>query len=46
MNHHRVFVTVCLPAVLAVAGLVFSASGAMGEDWPQWRGPNRDGVWN
>ena len=19
---------------------------ASGEDWPQWRGPNRDGVWN
>lgn len=27
-----------LPLLLAVA--------AQGEDWPQWRGPNRDGVWN
>ena len=29
---------------LAAAALVASAS-ALGEDWPQWRGPGRDGVW-
>jgi outer membrane protein assembly factor BamB len=22
------------------------AAGVVGEDWPQWRGKNRDGVWN
>ena len=26
------------------AGLVFPA-GLSADDWPQWRGPNRDGVW-
>lgn len=25
--------------------LVFSALSARGDDWPQWRGPTRDGVW-
>ena len=30
-----------------VAALLFStASLAFGEDWPQWMGPQRDGVWN
>lgn len=26
--------------------LVTSVFGARGEDWPQWRGPGRDGVWS
>jgi len=35
--HHR------SKAVLAV--LLLSALSALADDWPQWRGPNRDGVW-
>ena len=31
----------CLLAVGSAAGLVQPAAG---EDWPQWRGPNRDGI--
>lgn len=36
--------------VLMVGLTVFFSSGisrmAHAEDWPQWRGPNRDGIWN
>jgi outer membrane protein assembly factor BamB len=32
----------CLVVVLFTFGL--AASGALAQDWPQWRGPNRDGV--
>lgn len=32
--------------VLIAFGLwLASAASARAEDWPQWRGPNRDGVW-
>lgn len=31
-------------AALGLSLLVSTATRA--EDWPQWRGPNRDGVWN
>lgn len=31
---------------LAGAVLCLFASLAMADDWPQWRGPGRDGVWN
>ena len=24
---------------------VISSSTALADDWPQWRGPQRDGVW-
>ncbi len=29
----------------AAAGLVVLASSARADDWPQWDGPKRDGVW-
>jgi outer membrane protein assembly factor BamB len=36
-------------AFLALLGssfvLLFLVTAAPGADWPQWRGPNRDGVW-
>lgn len=32
-------------ALLAVVAIPFFASLSRADDWPQWRGPNRDGVW-
>jgi hypothetical protein len=29
----------------ALAGSLLAAAPARAEDWPQWRGPHRDGVW-
>lgn len=33
------------PAALFFVSLLLT-NAARAEDWPQWRGPNRDGVWN
>ena len=33
------------PIFLAAAVAAWLCPSAVGEDWPQWRGPNRDGVW-
>ncbi len=30
---------------IAAASLLLHASSGIAEDWPQWRGPGRDGVW-
>ncbi len=37
--HRRIF------QLIACASLVFPAVLAQADDWPQWRGPERDGVW-
>lgn len=34
-----------LGAALVLAGSLATSSLASGEDWPQWRGPGRDGQW-
>jgi outer membrane protein assembly factor BamB len=33
-----------LPALLALATIVVAATSVPAADWPQWRGPNRDGI--
>ena len=37
----------CLTIVLALIafGSFASRPQALGDDWPQWMGPKRDGVW-
>ena len=41
------FVTLLFGAALAsVLGLFLVAREAIATDWPQWRGPNRDGAWS
>ncbi|NQU25241.1 MAG: PQQ-binding-like beta-propeller repeat protein [Candidatus Nealsonbacteria bacterium] len=32
--------------VAMLALLAFSPATSLADDWPQWRGPNRDGVWS
>src|SRR5260370_13605267 len=31
---------------IALTLMSLPSAGFPAEDWPQWRGPNRDGVWN
>src|SRR5262249_40875336 len=31
--------------VARFAVLMLATLNSRGDDWPQWRGPNRDGVW-
>lgn len=42
MRNSRVILTG--GAVLFLFSFVFEAFGQAGGDWPQWRGPNRDGI--
>src|SRR5689334_11724201 len=32
-------------SVFATLLVLFAIAPSYGDDWPQWRGPNRDGVW-
>ena len=37
------------PAIIWTSAVIFGLSGSIGlraDDWPQWRGPNRDGVYS
>jgi outer membrane protein assembly factor BamB len=40
---YKVFHTVVVSAVAVAVSMCARPSGAA--DWPQWRGPNRDGMW-
>ncbi len=48
MNRRKFFQADCAMArLMAALGLAFLLPfAARAEDWPQWSGPNRDGVWN
>ena len=43
MTHRTLILKSLLFCQLAVSFLIGSAGA---QEWPQWRGPNRDGVWN
>ena len=34
-----------LPRSVAISAFIFCSLPAPAADWPQWLGPNRDGVW-
>src|SRR5262245_59413808 len=34
----------CLPAVVVGCLLILTIGSTSAADWPQWRGPNRDGI--
>ena len=47
MRLHRVRATPkVLVAILVLAGLVWRAPAIGADDWPQWRGDGRLGVWH
>jgi outer membrane protein assembly factor BamB len=35
----------CFAFILGVTALPFAATNGRADDWPQWLGPQRDGVW-
>ncbi|MBM3878973.1 MAG: pyrrolo-quinoline quinone [Verrucomicrobia bacterium] len=42
MKHHRSFLN---PLRAALLGALAASTLAVADDWPQWLGPQRDGVW-
>ena len=42
----RTSLSCLLSAVIALGCLLASGRELPADEWPQWRGPNRDGVWN
>src|SRR5580692_5274377 len=47
MNHSRILAAKFIKVIMALSAgcaMWFAASGAWAQDWPQWRGPNRDGT--
>ncbi|MGQ9562540.1 MAG: PQQ-binding-like beta-propeller repeat protein [Thermogutta sp.] len=34
-----------LMSVTVISAITFALSTGRADDWPQWRGPNRDGIW-
>jgi len=34
-----------ISAIVGVFGVIAASAGLRADDWPQWRGPKRDGVW-
>ncbi len=46
MNRTRNHRLIALVLIMLAASFVAPAAVALADDWPQWRGPNRDGVWH
>ena len=38
------FAALFVSAITSI-GIALAPAGVSGDEWPQWRGPNRDGVW-